>query len=120
VSSPFAAILRGAIERTPGAVGGAFAASDGEMVDFIADDRFEWAVMTAHYGIVLAQVQAALHTFHHGEAEVVMIEHAHLDILMHAVSEGYYALIAVDHPAPLASAMAALEQAATRLREEMG
>ncbi len=33
--TPFGAILKTACDRTPGAVGGAFAASDGEMVDFV-------------------------------------------------------------------------------------
>ena len=38
--TPFGRILREAVEGTPGAVGGAFAASDGEMVDaFTTRDR---------------------------------------------------------------------------------
>lgn len=119
--SPFADILRVAVESTPGAIGGAFAASDGEMVDyFCLNDPHEWALLTAHYGVVLANVQAALNTCHWGEANMIMIEHTGLDILVHSVEEGYYALLAVDQPASLGRAMQAMEQAVEELRREMG
>jgi predicted regulator of Ras-like GTPase activity (Roadblock/LC7/MglB family) len=120
--TPFAAILRGAVERTPGAIGGAFAAYDGEMVDSFFHDGVsdEWAIFTAHYGIVLSHVQSALNTWHYGEAELVMIEHSGTDILMGAVLEGYYALIAIDHPASLATAMREMAGAVAELRREMG
>lgn len=119
--SPFADILRAAVEKTPRAIGGAFAASDGEMVDWVTDgDPVEWAILTAHYGVILANVQAALHTLHHGGAEFFVAEHARLDILVHIVDAGYYALLAVERPAPLATALGALRQACADLRKEMG
>lgn len=118
--SPFAEILRRAVEATPGAVGGAFAASDGEMVDYFARrDAYEWALFTAHYGVVLSHVQLALNTWHYGEASMVMLEHKTLAILIHSVKDGYYALMAVGHPAPLGQAMRALGRAARDLRQEM-
>lgn len=121
LGSPFAVILQDAVERTPRAIGGSFAASDGEMVDFFSlTDPDEWALITAHYGVVLRHVQAALNTCHYGEANVVVIEHAELEILVHAVGEGYFALLAVTAPAPLALAMDALGEAAVALRKEMG
>ena len=121
MSSAFSDILQGAVERIPGAIGGAFAASDGEIVDWFADgDPFEWAVMTAHYGVVLAHVQSALNTFHHGEAEIVLLAHEQLDILLHSVADGYYALLATTHPAPLGKAFNELASAAYKLRQEMG
>ncbi|HUH03390.1 MAG TPA: hypothetical protein VML75_15440 [Kofleriaceae bacterium] len=120
MSSVFANILQIAVTRTPGAVGGAFAARDGEIVDSFANaDPLEWAFLTAHYGVVLSQIQAALRTFHYGEAQLVLMSHDELDILLHAVSEGYYALLAVGHPAPLALAIDALTSAAASLRKEM-
>lgn len=119
--TPFAEILRVAVQQTPGAIGGAFAAGDGEIVDsFVDADPTEWAIFTAHYGIVLAQVQSALLTFHYGEAELLMMSHEQTDILLHPVMEGYYALMAVDHPAPLGKAISALHRAAAELRKEMG
>lgn len=118
--SPFAEILRQAVETTPGAIGGAFAASDGEMVDYFARrDAFEWALLTAHYGVVLAHVQLALNTWHYGEASLIMIEHRSLAILVHTVQEGYYALMAVGSPAPLGRAMHALSLAVRDIKQEM-
>lgn len=120
MATPFSEILRAAVESTPQAIGGAFAAGDGEMVDsFSLGDPNDWAILTAHYGVVLAQVQAALNTCHYGEASLVMIEHTGMDILVYSVEEGYYALMAVDQPAPLGLAMSALARAAEALRREM-
>ncbi len=121
MNSPFAHILRAAVEQIPGAIGGAFAAGDGEIVDsWVHADPTEWAIMTAHYGIVLSHIQSALLTFHYGEAELLMMSHEGTDILMHPVTEGYYALMAIDHPAPLGKAISALNDAAMALRVEMG
>jgi len=118
--SPFAEILRLAVEATPGAVGGAFAASDGETVDaFATPDAHDWALLTAHYGVLLAHVQSALHTFHYGEAEFVILSHTRLDILVHSVAEGYFALMAVHRPSALGIALHELTRAAGRLRQEM-
>jgi hypothetical protein len=120
MSSSFSEILRVAVEATPGAIGGAFAASDGEMVDYFAgEDPLEWALLTAHYGVLLSHVQLALNTWHYGEADLVLIEHRTMAVLVQTVQEGYYALMAVGMPAPLARAMSALNRAADDLRREM-
>jgi len=121
MSSPFHDILQCALDETPGAVGGAFAAWDGETVDYVSRwDDSEWLILTAHFGIVLAHVQAALHTFHFGEAETLCLTHARLDIVVEAVKEGYYALLALEKPANLGKAMRSLKHAARSLRAEMG
>ncbi|MGE0551245.1 MAG: hypothetical protein AB7O24_21810 [Kofleriaceae bacterium] len=119
--TPFARILQRAVEATPGAIGGAFAASDGEMVDSFAAsyDAQEWAILTAHYGVVLAQLHAAFGTWHFGFPEYFIAQHATLDVVVHAVEAGYYALIAVTEPAPLATALSTLRTAAAELRREM-
>ncbi len=120
--TPFSQIMRVAVEATPGAIGGAFAAEDGETVDaFAADDqnRDEWAILTAHYGVVLRHIQSALLTRHYGAADIIILAHSDLDVLVRAVSQGYYALMAVHHPAPLGIAMRELEVAAAELRREM-
>lgn len=120
LATSFGRILRSCVERTPGAIGGAFAAADGETVDLFTDwEAGDWKILTAHYGVVLAMVQSALHTFHYGEAEMVVVSHRHLELLIRSVAEGYYALIAVAPPAPLARAMASLERASVELRREM-
>jgi len=119
--TPFARIMRTAVEATPGAVGGAFAAQDGETVDsFAVQDPEDWAIFTAHYGVLLNFVQSALAVFHYGHAEFMVLSHKRLDVLVQNVSDGYYALIAVHSPAPLGMAMHALDRAAGQLRKEMG
>jgi hypothetical protein len=118
--TPFSQILQRAIDSTPGAIGGAFAARDGETVDCVAPwDRADWAILTAHYGVVLAQVQSALHTFHFGEAKIAVISYRTLDILISSVYEGYYAILVVGRPRSLSRAMTSLAQATSQLRQEM-
>jgi hypothetical protein len=118
--SPFGAILRRAVEATPGAIGGAFADSEGEMIDgFTTREPHDWALLTAHYGIVLSQLHAAFGTWHFGGPEYFIAQHAVLDVVVHAVDGGYYALLAVYEPAPLGHALRSLRQAARELHREM-
>jgi predicted regulator of Ras-like GTPase activity (Roadblock/LC7/MglB family) len=120
LATRFGEILRAAVEATPGAVGGAFAACDGETVDLFTEwEAADWKILTAHYGVVLASVQSALHTFHYGEAKLVVISHRHLELLIRYVGAGYFALIAIEPPAPLARAIASLERASGQLQKEM-
>lgn len=120
MSSPFMVILQAAVERTPRAVGGAFAAYDGEMVDWVSTlDPLDWAIMTAHYGVIWSQLQAAFNTWHFGSPEYFVVEHSKLDIVVHAVRDGYYALLAVEQPAPLGAALNSLTEAVRELRREM-
>ena len=118
--TPFGEILRRAVEAVPGAVGGAFAAADGEMVDsYSVWDTDSWAILTAHYGIVLAQMVSAFGVWHVGSPQLFIAQHDQLDVLVAAVDRDYYALLAVGEPRPLALAMAKLTNAASELRKEM-
>ena len=118
--TPFGAILRRAVLATPGAIGGAFADSQGEMIDgFTTQDANEWALVTAHYGIVLGQLHAAFGTWHFGGPEYFLAQHELLDVVVHAVDGGYYTLLAVGEPAPLGHALRALREAARALHREM-
>lgn len=118
--SPFGAILKRAVEATPGAIGGAFADAQGEMIDgFTTRDAADWALLTAHYGVVLAQLNAAFGTWHVGSPEYFIAQHAVVAVVVHAVPGGYYALLAVTEPAPLARALASLREAARALHREM-
>jgi len=118
--TPFARILTRAVEDTPGALGGAFAAPDGEMVDYVtAGDPMDLAILTAHYGVILCSLEALLNTQHFGGAQHLVIENQRVAIVIHTVDAGYYALLAVPMPAPLGSAIAALRRAVVDLRREM-
>ena len=118
--TPFSAILERAVHATPNAIGGAFAASDGEMVDsYSTIDAHEWALVTAHYGIVLQQLSDAFGTWHYGGPEYFIAQHKLLEVIVHIVEGGYYALLAFHQPAPLALALENLRAAATAMRKEM-
>ena len=120
MNTPFGEIMQRVVDETPGAIGGAFAASDGEMVDAYSTwDEDEWAIFTAHYGIVVQHIRSAIHTFHYGDVETMYVGHDRLDVLAQVVAEGYFALMALTPPANLGAAQHRLEQAAEELRKEM-
>jgi hypothetical protein len=117
----FGDILRRAVLATPGAIGGAFADAQGEMVDsFAIADPYEWAVLVAHYGVILRLLDAWLGTRHFGGPEYFIAQHHGLDIVVHSVHGGYYALIAVRKPSPpLGLALVSLREATHELKLEM-
>ena len=116
----FNAIMRQAVDDTPDAIGGAFAAGDGEMVGAFANgDPTEWALLTAHYGVILGHLEAALGTWHFGSTEYFVIYNQRLNVLVHTVEGGYFALLAVQPSASLAVALDSLQTAAEALRREM-
>jgi hypothetical protein len=118
--TPFATILRRAVEATPNAIGGAFADADGEMVDsFSLIDPHEWAVLTAHYGVVMAHLTAAFGTWHFGGPEYFIAQHRDLEIVVYAVDAGYYALMALRMPAKTLHALQHLRAASVELKREM-
>jgi hypothetical protein len=90
------------------------------MVDFYAtSDPTEWAILTAHYGVVLSTLNAAFSIWHFGGPQFFVVEHSKVDVLVQPVAEGYFALMAVEQPAPLGVAMASLGAAVEDLRKEM-
>jgi predicted regulator of Ras-like GTPase activity (Roadblock/LC7/MglB family) len=120
VTTTFAAILRRAVDATPEALGGAFAASDGEMVESIArGDPLEWALLTAHYGVILGHLEAALGTWHFGSTEYFVVYNQKLSVVVHTVDAGYFALLAIGPQAPVPIALESIRIAADQLRQEM-
>jgi predicted regulator of Ras-like GTPase activity (Roadblock/LC7/MglB family) len=120
--TPFAAILRRAVERVPGAIGAIFAAWDGEAVDSYHSPlgaRDDLLVLGAHYGIILNHVQSVLHLTHFGEAEEIILQHKKVDLVVRAVDQSYYVVLAVGAGAHLATALREVLAAASALRQEM-
>jgi hypothetical protein len=118
--TPFGAILRRAVELTPNAIGGAFADADGEMVDsYTTIDPTDWAILTAHYGVVLGHLSAVFGTWHYGGPEYYIAEHQRLEVIVQMVEAGYYALLACKPPAPIALALDNLRAASFALQKEM-
>ena len=69
--------------------------------------------MTAHYGIVLGHLTAAFGTWHYGGPEYFIAQHNRLEVVVHAVDAGYYALLAFHKPSNLVLALDRLRAAAT-------
>jgi predicted regulator of Ras-like GTPase activity (Roadblock/LC7/MglB family) len=118
--TPFTHILERAVKRVPGAVGAIFVASDGEAVDqYVVNGGEDMLVLGAHYGIVLNHVQSAMHLFHFGEAEEMILQHGRLDLILRTVAEGYFVVLAVATGNQLAFALREAGAAASALRAEM-
>ncbi|HEY6037475.1 MAG TPA: hypothetical protein VIV58_24510 [Kofleriaceae bacterium] len=119
--TPFAAILRRCVDASPHAIGGAFADGEGEMVDSYAKtmSAHDWAVLTAHYGVVLGQLASAFGTLHFGGPEFFIARHDRIEVIVHAVEGGYYALLAYSQPPEIELALERVRGCANELREEM-
>ena len=120
--TPFAAILRRAVEQLPGAIGGTLAAGDGETVDSHVRGgwrRAEWELLTAHHGVLLRHVRSWLHTRHYGDPELMVVSHRELHVLLREVADGYFALLALDDAAEILAASRLLADAAALLKQEM-
>ncbi|CAN5207587.1 hypothetical protein BH11MYX1_BH11MYX1_32780 [soil metagenome] len=118
--TPFAAILQRAVEGVPPALGGAFADSQGEMVDsFSRMPAHDWAVLTAHYGVVMAQLAAAFGTLHFGGAEYFVARHEGIEVIVYVVDAGYFTLLAFAEQTDLDLALERARVASVELKREM-
>ena len=119
--TPFASILRKCVDASPHAIGGAFADAEGEMVDSYAKtmSAHDWAVLTAHYGVVLGQLTSAFGTLHFGGPEFFIARHDRIEVIVHAVEGGYYALLAYSQPPEIEIALERMRGVADALRLEM-
>ncbi len=118
--TPFTGILQRVVEKVPGAIGAIFAAWDGEAVDsFAPRGKEDMLFLGAHYGVILNHVQSALHLSHFGEAEEIIVHHAKIDLVVRAVDQSYYVVLAIHTGAHLATALREMLTAASALRAEM-
>jgi hypothetical protein len=118
--TPFGVIMQKCVQATPNAIGGAFADAEGEMVDcYTTIDPHEWAVITAHFGVIFALLKSVFGVWHYGDVELFISQHKKLEILVHAVDAGYFALLAAPTPADLDRAVPQLRVAVAALRKEM-
>src|SRR5262249_21263813 len=102
----FSTILQRVVEKVPGAIGVIFADWDGEAVDSFAPGvKEDMLILAAHYGIILNQVQSALHLSHFGEAEEIIVQHRKIDLIVRAVDKHYYVVLAVRAGSHLATAL---------------
>jgi hypothetical protein len=118
--SSFGEILQRTVKDTPGAIGGALAAGDGETVDYWTQwEEDDWNLLTAHFGIIVNYVRRSLHTFHFGDIDFIHIGYKNLDLAVQLVEGDYYVILAMMPPVRLAPARRTLGFAAKLLRQEM-
>jgi hypothetical protein len=118
--TPFAAILKTAVDASPHAIGGAFADSQGEMVDsYSTMNTHDWAVLTAHYGVVLSQLVDAFGTLHYGGCELFIARHERIEVIVYAIEQGYYMLLAFSEPPELDAVLDRVRTASTSIKKEM-
>jgi predicted regulator of Ras-like GTPase activity (Roadblock/LC7/MglB family) len=125
--TPFTPILRRMLDALPDALGAVFADGEGEAVDQLPDPRedpeaaavVDLRLFGAHWGVILNHVNAALRLFHYGGPIEMILHHDRLDILIHAVGDGYYVLLALRADGHLARALDELRRGAVALQAEM-
>ena len=121
MSTSFTPILQRAVESTPGAWGAIFADAEGEAVDsWSTEEQASLPLIGAHYGIVLARIQKMLHLFHFGEAQQLRVACQRMELLVHVLTEGYFAVLVADRGLHLATALRVLETTSDELQREMG
>ena len=120
VVTVFASILKTCVDQSPGAIGGAFADSEGEMVDSYSKMAVhDWAVLTAHYGVVMAQLHDAFGTLHFGGPEFFIARHDRIEVVVHDVEQGYYVLLAFREPPEFDVVLDRIRTAVILLKKEM-
>jgi predicted regulator of Ras-like GTPase activity (Roadblock/LC7/MglB family) len=132
LETPFTPILRQTVQDLPDAIGIVFADWEGEAVDRFdpragrPDDgrapvgpAVDLRLWGAHWGIILHLVESALRTFHYGDPFELILQHEDLDVLIRAVTDRYYLLLALRTGGPIGRALVALRRSAEALRAEM-
>jgi predicted regulator of Ras-like GTPase activity (Roadblock/LC7/MglB family) len=116
--STFGAILEDMVRRVPGAVGAVFADWEGEPVDQFAHIApLEIQLVGAHWGVVWSQATRRLQAL--GAIEELLIEGERAIVLVRAVTDSYFVVLATKRDAHLATARREVERTAGILRGEM-
>ena len=119
--SGFGDILRGLVERVPGAVGAIFADWEGESVGQWARDMadLDIQIFGAQWGVVWNQMQAALRRARLGRAEELFVDAEKCVVLVRHVAEQYYVVLSLGRGTHLATAIRELDRGVVTLRAEM-
>jgi hypothetical protein len=77
-------------------------------------------VITAHYGVILSQLSSMYGMWHFGLPEYFVAQHEKLDVFVHAVDAGYYALLAYSKPPEdFTATLAQMQVVSFLLKKEM-
>lgn len=120
-TTSFSPILHRVVAEVPGALGAIFADREGEAVDQTGTlPKEDLLLYSAHFGVILNQVQSWLHLFHFGEAVELVLQLERMDVVVRPVAHGYYVVLCARGGAHLATALRAVDRAVRALAEEMG
>jgi predicted regulator of Ras-like GTPase activity (Roadblock/LC7/MglB family) len=115
----FTEMLRGAVDRVPGARGAVFLDVEGEAVDeFTESSRTGIQLVGAHLGVVLMLARERLAT-RLGEPREVLIEAQHAIILVLSIDDRYLAVLEADADSSVGLMRRELGRAVRALQEEM-
>lgn len=118
--SAFADILKGMVERVPGAVGAIFADWDGEAVDQFAHiPELDIKIAGAHWGVVLTLATESLKRASLGAIDELWIEGDHALVLVRRVTDRYYVVLTTGRATHLATARRELLRTTEHLKGEM-
>ena len=118
--SAFGRILKGMVDRVPGALGAVFADWEGEPVDqFSHVPALEIQIVGAQWGLVLAQSAPALKRMGAGTIDEMWIETEQAWVLVQRVTDQYFVVLATRKQTHLGIALREIESAAELLRREM-
>ncbi len=120
MTTVFSPILLALRARLPEVVGAAFVASDGELVDHSADDGVDLPALAAHQGVVLSWTARACTALTLGEPTSLQLAHTHGDVLLHAVTDGYFLVLLLRGRPPAGLALLVAREAAYALAAELG
>jgi predicted regulator of Ras-like GTPase activity (Roadblock/LC7/MglB family) len=114
----FSNVLRGVVERVPGARGAIFLDSEGESIDEFSENTVTGVrLVGAHVGIVLGLARDRQNLI--GRPEEIIVETANAILIAQAIDERYLVVLEASHDAPLGLMRHALSLAAASLRAQL-
>jgi hypothetical protein len=119
---PFRTVLSSLIEKTPGALAGAFLDQEGESIEVAARgiSREQARVFGAYAGIFLSRATRIGQTVLRDTTRRIRIDwDAGVSVLAEPLQDGYYIVLVARRPFPEAQAVRELETARNVLQKEL-
>jgi len=118
--SAFGEILKGMVERVPGAVGAVFADWEGEPVDQFAHvPPLDIQIVGAQWGVVFNTAAERLARSGAGAVDELWVEGTSACVFVRRVTQQYYVVLATRRSVHLATALRELQRTAAQLEGEM-
>jgi predicted regulator of Ras-like GTPase activity (Roadblock/LC7/MglB family) len=118
--STFSKILEEGVTSIPGALGAIFVDWEGETIDrFSHMGDTHLRIVGAQWGITYYQTQSTLSKHALGSPSLITLRFAHQQILIKRITDEYLVIMALEREANLGRAIAFLQKAEARIREEI-